>query len=64
MDFYNIYGNKPGGEIKPLFLNLAGSGLKTALKTAEENGYEIETIIKIGNHTNWWVDEIVYEKQI
>jgi len=62
MEFYNIYGRKPGSEVKLLFSSLIESGLKNAFKTADENGYEIETVIKIGSHNNFYIDEIVTDE--
>lgn len=62
MNYYNIYGFRFGEPMKLIFNAIPKSNLKTAFKTAAELQYEISHIIKIGNHSNFFVDEDVTDE--
>ncbi len=63
METLRVYGKKDGAE-KLLFANLAEhpNCIKTAKKTAEQNGYKISRAIRNGTHRNCFADEDVTEK--
>lgn len=63
MENLRVYGTKNGAE-KLLFANLAEhpNCIKTAKKTAAQNGYKISRAIRIGTHRNCFTDEDITEK--
>lgn len=62
MNYYNIYGNKTGEPIKLLFNSVIEPAIKTSFETASKLGYEITNIIKLGNHSNFFIDEDVTDE--
>ena len=62
MNYYNIYGFRFGEPVKLIFAAIPKSNFKIAFNTAAELQYEITQIIKIGNHSNFFIDEDVTDE--
>lgn len=65
MEYLRIYGQKPEGRAAGLlFSNLPASRIRTAKKTAAENGFTITRIISIASFENGYTEKDVTRKYI